>query len=161
MGKAITAPRGEVSEFAPRITTVKIHPDKIRDVIGKGGAMIREITEKTNCTIDISDAGEVKIAAVNADDSQRAVEWVKNITAEAEINKTYDGKVVKIMDFGAFVEILPGKQGLVHVSQIAEERVENVSDYLAVDQEIKGKVVDVDRQGRIRLSMKEVLQETE
>ncbi len=160
MATAITAPRGDVSEFAPRITTVKIHPDKIRDVIGKGGAMIREITEKTNCTIDITDDGEVKIAAVNSEDSARAVEWVKNITAEAEIDKTYDGKVVKIMDFGAFVEILPGKQGLVHVSQIAQERVENVNDYLAVDQEIKVKVVDIDRQGRIRLSMKEVLQES-
>ena len=116
--------------------------------------------KKTNCTIDISDDGEVKIAAVNAEDGKRALEWVEGITADAEIDKTYDGKVVKIMDFGAFVEILPGKQGLVHVSQIAQERVENVSDYLSVDQDIKVKVVDIDRQGRIRLSMKEVLQES-
>jgi len=157
MHAALERSRDEVSQFAPRITTIKINPDKIRDVIGKGGAMIREITEATNCTIDINDDGTVKIAAVNADDGARAKKWVEDITAEAEVQKIYDGKVVKITDFGAFVEILPGQQGLVHVSQIAEERVEKVTDYLQTGQEIKVKVIEIDRQGRIRLSMKEAV----
>jgi polyribonucleotide nucleotidyltransferase len=153
MKTAIEAPRDDLSSYAPRIETLKINPKKIRDVIGKGGATIREITEKTNTSIDLTDDGIVKIASTNAEEGKRAREWVEALTAEAEINKIYDGKVVKITDFGAFVEIMPGQQGLVHVSQIAEERVENVRDYLTENQEIKVKVVDVDRQGRIRLSM--------
>ena len=157
MQGALTAHRDDVSRYAPRITTIKINPDKIRDVIGKGGATIREITENTNCTIDIDDDGTVKVAAVNADDGDRAVKWIEDLTAEVEVNQIYDGKVVKIMDFGAFVEVLPGQQGLVHVSQIAEERVENVRDYLTEGQEIKVKVIEIDRQGRVRLSMKEAL----
>ena len=161
MAEALKTSRDDVSRYAPRITTIKINPNKIRDVIGKGGAMIREITEKTNCTIDLTDDGIVKIGAVNAEDGARAKEWIENLTAEPEIGKIYDGKVVKIMDFGAFVEFMPGQQGLVHVSQIAQERVENVRDYLSEGQEIKIKVLDIDRQGRVKLSMKEAVTKEE
>lgn len=156
MKRAIDAPRQDISLHAPRILTIKIHPDKIRDVIGKGGAVIREITEQTNSVIDISDDGLVKIAAVSGEDGAAALKRVQDITAEAEVGKIYEGKVVNIVDFGAFVEILPGKQGLVHVSQIAQERVENVRDYLSEDQIIRVKVVEIGNQGRIRLSMKEI-----
>ena len=159
MNEALTASRDDVSQYAPRIISIKVHPDKIRDIIGKGGATIREITETTNSTIDISDDGVVKIAAVSSEDGQKAKEWVENIIAEVEVQKIYLGKVVKIVDFGAFVEVLPGKQGLVHVSHIANERVENVRDYLTEGQEISVKVIEIDRQGRVRLSMKEAVTE--
>ena len=155
MDQAIQAPREDISQFAPRIITIKIHPDKIRDVIGKGGATIRELTEATGSTIDISDDGIVKIACVDGAKGEEARRRVEEIVAEAEVGAIYDGTVVKIVDFGAFVEFLPGKQGLVHVSQIAQERVNDVRDYLTEGQQIKVKVVEVDRQGRVRLSMKE------
>jgi polyribonucleotide nucleotidyltransferase len=156
MKRAIDAPRQDISLHAPRILTIKIHPDKIRDVIGKGGAVIREITEQTNSVIDISDDGLVKIAAVSGEDGAAALKRVQDIIVEAEVGKIYEGKVVNIVDFGAFVEILPGKQGLVHVSQIAQERVENVRDHLSEDQIIRVKVVEIGNQGRIRLTMKEI-----
>lgn len=156
MIEAIQTPRTDISQHAPRIITIKINPDKIRDVIGKGGATIRELTEQTNSTIDITDDGIVKIAAVDGNDAEEAIRRIEALTAEVEVGKLYNGKVVKIVDFGAFVEVLPGKQGLVHISQIAEERVEDVHDYLQEGQDIRVKVVDIDRQGRVRLTMKEV-----
>jgi len=146
----------EMSEFAPRITTIKIHPDKIRDVIGKGGATIRAITEETGATIDIDDDGVVKIAATDKAAGDAALKRVEQITADIEVGKIYEGKVAKLMDFGAFVNILPGKDGLVHISQICEERVENVSDKLSEGDMVQVKVLEVDRQGRVRLSMKAV-----
>jgi len=160
MNQAISQPRESVSQHAPRITTIKIHPDKIRDVIGKGGATIRELTESTNTTIDISDDGIVKIAAVNADDGEAAMRRVEELTAVPEVGKQYDGKVVKLMDFGAFVEYMPGREGLVHVSQIAEARVEKVADYLSEGQAVTVKLIEIDRQGRVRLSIKQVEEET-
>lgn len=162
MHEAIEQPRQDVSAYAPRIITLKIHPDKIRDVIGKGGATIRALTDETNCSIDITDEGLVKIAAVNSDDGEEAKRRIELITADVEIGHIYDGKVVKIVDFGAFVEVLPGKQGLLHISQLGgEERVENVRDHINDGQALKVKVVDIDRQGRIRLTMKEVQQAAE
>jgi polyribonucleotide nucleotidyltransferase len=157
MNEALSAPREEVSTHAPRITTIKIHPDKIRDVIGKGGATIREITEATNSTIDITDEGIVTIAAVNGEDGAKAVKWVEDITADVEVGKIYTGEVVKILDFGAFVRVLPGKDGLLHISEIAQERVENVSDHFSEGDTVEVKVLEVDRQGRIRLSRKALL----
>ena len=156
MNEVLPSARTTISKHAPSIITIKINPDKIRDVIGKGGATIRELTESTNSTIDITDDGEVKIASVNNEDGQEALRRIKALTEDVEVGKTYAGKVVKIMDFGGFVEILPGKQGLVHVSQICEERVENVRDYLAEGQSVRVKVVEIDRQGRVRLTMREV-----
>jgi len=156
MNKAIAAPRAEVSEFAPRYITMKINPDKIRDVIGKGGATIRSITEETGASIDIDDAGNIKIASVDLEAGNEARRRVEQITADVEVGSVYDGKVAKLMDFGAFVTILPGKDGLVHISQISEERVQNVSDKLSEGDMVKVKVLEVDKQGRIRLSMKAV-----
>ena len=159
MNKVISAPREEVSRYAPRYITIKINPDKIRDVIGKGGATIRSITEETGASIDIDDAGNVKIASVDFDAGNEARRRVEQITADVEVGSVYDGKVVKLMDFGAFVTILPGKDGLVHISQICDERVQNVSDKLAEGDQVKVKVLEVDKQGRIRLSMKAVGQD--
>jgi polyribonucleotide nucleotidyltransferase len=159
MNKAIEAPREEVSKYAPRYITMKIHPDKIRDVIGKGGATIRSITEETGASIDIDDAGNVKIASVDFEAGNEARRRVELITADVEVGTVYDGKVAKLMDFGAFVTILPGKDGLVHISQICEERVQNVSDKLSEGDMVKVKVLEVDKQGRIRLSMKAVGQD--
>ena len=156
MAKTISSPREEISKFAPRITVIRIHPDKIRDVIGKGGATIRTITEETGAIIDIDDDGTVKIAAVDKAAGDAALQRVEKITADIEVGKIYEGKVAKLMDFGAFVNILPGKDGLVHISQICEERVENVSDKLSEGELVKVKVLEVDRQGRVRLSMKAV-----
>ena len=156
MNKVISEPRKELSQHAPRYLTIKIHPDKIRDVIGKGGATIRQITEETGCSIDISDDGLVKIASTDEAAANEARRQVEQITADVEVGNVYEGKVSKIMDFGAFVTILPGKDGLVHVSQISEERVENVSDELNEGDMVKVKVLEIDRQGRIRLSMKAV-----
>lgn len=154
MAKVITESKEEMSEFAPRISTMQVHKDKIRDVIGKGGATIRSIIEETGATIDINDDGLVSIAAVDASQSDAARKMIEDITAEVEAGKIYTGKVAKLMDFGAFVTVLPGKDGLLHVSQIAEERVNNVSDYVQEGQEVTVKVLEVDRQGRIKLSMK-------
>lgn len=155
MDQAISGHREDISDHAPRITTLKINPEKIRDVIGKGGATIRALTEETGTTIELEDDGTVKIASANNEATQEAIRRIQEITAEVEVGTVYNGKVVRIVDFGAFVTILPGKDGLVHISQIAEERVANVSDFLEVGQEVKVKVMEVDRQGRVRLSMKE------
>jgi len=156
MNKAIGTPRQEMSEHAPRIISFRIHPDKIRDVIGKGGATIRSITEETGATVDLDDSGLVKIFSVDKAAGEKARKRVELITADVEVGTVYEGKVAKLMDFGAFVTILPGKDGLVHISQISEERVERVSDKLSEGDIIKVKVLEVDKQGRIRLSMKAV-----
>ena len=156
MAKAITAPRSELSEYAPRLLTIKIHPDKIREVIGKGGATIQGITKETGTQIDIQDDGTIVIASVNAAAAQAAKARIEQITSDVEPGRIYEGKVAKIMDFGAFVTIAPGKDGLVHVSQISNERVEKVSDKLKEGDVVKVKVLEVDKQGRIRLSIKAV-----
>nr|WP_237732768.1 polyribonucleotide nucleotidyltransferase [Shewanella schlegeliana] len=161
MDQAISGHREDISDHAPRITTIKINPEKIRDVIGKGGATIRALTEETGTTIELDDDGTVKIASSNGEATKEAIRRIEEITAEVEVGTVYNGKVVRIVDFGAFVTILPGKDGLVHISQIAEERVANVSDYLEVGQEVKVKVMEVDRQGRVRLSMKEATPKAE
>jgi polyribonucleotide nucleotidyltransferase len=156
MNKVISETREEMSQYAPRYLTLKIHPDKIRDVIGKGGAVIRALTEETGATIDIDDEGNVKIASSDLAAAEDAKKRIEQITSDAEVGAVYDGTVKKIMDFGAFVEILPGKDGLVHISQICEERVEKVTDKLAEGDVVKVKVLEIDRQGRIRLSMKAI-----
>ncbi|HEX7815515.1 polyribonucleotide nucleotidyltransferase [Dyella sp.] len=156
MSKVISTARSEMSEYAPRLLTIKIHPDKIREVIGKGGATIRSITEETGTTIDISDDGTVVIASVNRLAADEAKKRIEQIVSDVEPGRIYEGKVAKLMDFGAFVTILPGKDGLVHVSQISNERVEKVSDKLKEGDIVKVKVLEVDKQGRIRLSMKAV-----
>jgi polyribonucleotide nucleotidyltransferase len=156
MNKVISESRTEMSDWAPRIITIKIHPDKIRDVIGKGGAVIRSITEETGASIDIQDDGTVKIASVDREAGQKALKRVEDITADVEVGRIYEGRVAKLMDFGAFVTILPGKDGLVHISQLSDQRVENVRDVVSEGDVVKVKVLEVDRQGRIRLSMKEV-----
>ena len=156
MAKALTAPRGELSEYAPRLLTIKIHPDKIREVIGKGGATIQGITKDTGTQIDIQDDGTIVIASVNNAMAQEAKRRIEQITSDVEPGRIYEGKVAKIMDFGAFVTIMPGKDGLVHVSQISNERVEKVGDKLKEGDVVKVKVLEVDKQGRIRLSMKAV-----
>jgi len=155
MNKAISTSRVEVSKFAPRVITLKINPEKIRDVIGKGGATIRDITESTHSTIDITDDGTVKISAVNGDDLERAKLRVRQLTEELTVGATYAGRVVKLVEFGAFVEITPNQQGLVHISQIADQRVENVADHLKEGQMVNVKVIEIDRQGRVRLSLKD------
>ncbi len=156
MNKVIAEPRASLSENAPAMTVIKVHPDKIRDVIGKGGATIRSIVEETGAEVDIDDDGSVRIYADSAESKDAAVNRVLEITADAEIGKIYHGKVARIVDFGAFVTILPGKDGLLHISQIADERVEKVTDYLQEGQEIDVVVLDLDARGRIKLSMKEL-----
>ena len=156
MQETLPEPRIEVSPFAPRITTLKINPEKIRDVIGKGGATIRAITEETGTLIDISDDGVVRISTSDLQACQNAIERIKKVTAEVEVGRTYEGAIVKLTDFGAFVNVLPGRDGLVHISQISKERVEQVSDVLSEGQIVKVKVLEIDRQGRIRLTMKEL-----
>jgi len=160
MNKALSATRGEMSDFAPRIITFKIDPAKIREVIGKGGATIRGITEQTGASVDLTDDGIVKIASVDKAAGEEARRIIEEITAEVVVGKVYEGKVVRLMDFGAFVTILPGKDGLVHISQISDERVEKVSDKLSEGDTVKVKVLEIDRQGRVRLSMKEVEKST-
>jgi len=156
MNKVLSEPRQELSEFAPRYITLKINPDRIRDVIGKGGATIRALTEETGTSIDITDDGTVKIASVDRAAGLEAKRRVEELTADVEVGRIYEGKISKIMDFGAFVTILPGRDGLVHISQICEERVENVSDKLSQGETVKVKVLEIDKQGRIRLSMKDL-----
>ena len=156
MAETISSPRLEMSEYAPRIITFMINPEKIRDVIGKGGSVIRSITEETGATIDITDDGTVKIASVDNSAGQEARRRVEQITADVEVGTIYEGRVQKLMDFGAFVNILPGRDGLVHISQISEERVQQVSDKLTEGQMVRVKVLEVDKQGRIRLSMKAI-----
>ncbi|WP_272538039.1 polyribonucleotide nucleotidyltransferase, partial [Providencia sp. PROV193] len=157
MEQAINGPREEISEFAPRIYTIKINSDKIKDVIGKGGSVIRALTEETGTTIEIEDDGTVKIAATDGLKAKEAIRRIEDITAEVEVGRIYPGKVTRIVDFGAFVAIGGGKEGLVHISQIADKRVEKVTDYLQMGQEVPVKVLEIDRQGRIRLSMKEAV----
>ncbi len=156
MNKALSSTREEMSDFAPRIITFKIDPAKIREVIGKGGATIRSITEQTGASVDLTDDGVVKVASVDKAAGEEARRLIEEITAEVEVGKVYEGKVVRLMDFGAFVTILPGKDGLVHISQISDERVDKVSDKLNEGDVVKVKVLEIDRQGRVRLSMKEV-----
>ena len=156
MAHAMTTPRAELSEYAPRLITIKIHPDKIREVIGKGGSVIQAITKETGTQIDIQDDGTITIASVSAAAGQAAKSRIEQITSDVEPGRIYEGKVAKLMDFGAFVTISPGKDGLVHVSQISNDRVEKVSDVLKEGDIVKVKVLEVDKQGRIRLSMKAV-----
>jgi len=156
MDKVLAAPRAQMSEWAPSIITIKIDPDKIREVIGKGGAVIRAITEETGTTIDIENDGTVKIASVDGVSGREAQRRIELITAEVEVGRIYEGRVARLMDFGAFVTILPGKDGLVHISQISDERVERVSDKLKEGDVVRVKVLEVDRQGRVRLSMRNV-----
>lgn len=155
MNQTLSQARLQVSANAPQFFNMKIDASKIREVIGKGGATIREITESTNTTIDIADDGSIKIAATSGEDAAAAKERIEQVVGDLEIGKIYDGEVVKLMDYGAFVEVLPGKQGLVHISQVAEQRVENIQDFLQEGQKIRVKVTEIDRQGRVRLSMKE------
>ncbi len=159
MNKALATSRTEMSDFAPRIITFKIDPSKIREVIGKGGATIRSIVEQTGAAVDLTDDGIVKIASVDKAAGEEAKRLIEEITAEVEVGKIYEGKVVRLMDFGAFVSILPGKDGLVHISQISDERVEKVSDCLKEGDVVKVKVLEIDKQGRVRLSIKEAEKE--
>jgi len=156
MGKVISAPSEEMSEYAPRITTIQVNPDKIRDIIGKGGATIKGLQEETGASVDISDNGEVKISSVDKAAGEECRRRIEEITADVEVGKIYTGKVMRIMDFGAFVSVIPGKDGLVHISQICDERVNNVSDKLTEGETVQVKVLEIDKQGRIRLSMKAV-----
>ncbi|MGD9599355.1 MAG: polyribonucleotide nucleotidyltransferase [Steroidobacteraceae bacterium] len=156
MAKVLSSSREKMSEYAPSIITIKIDPEKIRDVIGKGGAVIRQITEETGTTIDIENDGSVKIASVNGEAGREAQRRIELITADVEVGRIYEGRVARLMDFGAFVTILPGRDGLVHISQISEERVERVSDKLKEGDAVRVKVLEVDRQGRVRLSMRNV-----
>jgi len=154
MAHAITQPRQEVSEWAPRITDIKIDSEKIRDVIGKGGATIRSITEETGANVDIEDDGTIHISAVDRSAADAAIKRIEDITRDIEPGQIYEGEVVRIVDFGAFVNLVPGRDGLVHISQIAQHRVENVADELSEGQTVRVKVLEVDRQGKVRLSMK-------
>ncbi len=156
MSQVMSQPRAEMSEWAPRITTIKINPEKIRDVIGKGGATIRAITEETGTTIDITDDGTINVAAVDKSAAEAAIKRIEDLTKEIEVGAIYEGKVVRLMDFGAFVALAPGKDGLVHISQISDERIESVSDHLSEGDVVRVKVLEVDKQGRVRLSMKAV-----
>jgi polyribonucleotide nucleotidyltransferase len=157
MKQAMSTSREDLSEFAPRILTLKINPDKIRDVIGKGGAVIRAITEETGTTIDIEEDGTIKIGCVNAEAGQEAKKRIEEIAAEIELGQVYEGKVIKLLDFGAVVSLLPGKDGLLHISQIAHQRVNAVSDFLSEGQIVKVKVIEADEKGRVRLSMKALI----
>ena len=156
MTRVIAQPREKVSQYAPRITTLEINPDRIRDVIGKGGATIRSITEETGTEINIDDDGKIKIFSTDEKGAELACHRIEQLTAEVEVGQIYEGRVAKLMDFGAFVNILPGRDGLVHISQISNERVEHVSDELSEGDVVKVKVLEVDRQGRVRLSIKAV-----
>ncbi len=156
MNKVVSSPRDEMSEYAPRILTMKINPEKIREVIGKGGATIRSLSEETGVSIDIEDDGTIKIASTDNAAAKEAIRRIEQITADVEVNAVYNGKVVRLMDFGAFVNILPGRDGLVHISQISNQRVNQVSDVLSEGDQVTVKVLEVDKQGRVRLSMKAV-----
>ena len=157
MNKAIAAPRETLSDYAPRITTIKINKEKIRDVIGPGGKVIRALVEETGCTIDIEDDGTVSVASTDAASMKKAIDRILGITAEAEVGRIYEGKVRKIVDFGAFVEIMPGTDGLLHISQISKERIRAVTDVLKEGDQVRVKVLEVDRSGKIRLSRREAM----
>jgi polyribonucleotide nucleotidyltransferase len=159
MQESIAASRGELSAFAPRMIRIKINPEKIRDVIGKGGAVIRALTEETGTQIDIEDDGTVTIASVDQEKGREAERRILALTADVEVGKVYDGTVLRLLDFGAIVQILPGRDGLLHISQIAHERVNQVSDYLKEGQQVKVKVIEADEKGRVRLSMKAVAEQ--
>ena len=159
MNKVLSVSRDGVADTAPQFETIKVHPDKIRDIIGKGGATIRSITEETGASVDISDDGTVKVYGESVESLKAAMDKIGEITAEAEIGAIYEGKVVRIVDFGAFINFLPGKDGLVHISQIAEERVNSVTDYLSEGQMVRVKCLDVDQRGRIKLSIKEAIRD--
>jgi polyribonucleotide nucleotidyltransferase len=159
MTSAVPGTNTELSEFAPRMITLKINPEKIRDVIGKGGSVIRALTEETNTTIDISDDGVVTIASTSAEGMAEAKKRIENITAEVEVGQVYEGPVLKLLDFGAIVNILPGKDGLLHISEIVNERVKDINDYLKEGQVVKVKVIQTDEKGRVRLSAKALLNE--
>src|SRR2546428_7745802 len=161
MGQTLSRPRGELSAHAPRIVTIHIKPDRIRDLIGPGGKMIRSITEETGVKIDVEDDGTVLVASSDGEAMQKALDKIRAVTAEAEVGKIYRGTVRKIVDFGAFVEIFPGTDGLVHISQLAKERVQKVSDVIKEGDVIPVKVIEVDRSGKIRLSRKEALKDAE
>ena len=156
MSKVLDKGRKAISNYAPTITTLQVHKDKIREVIGKGGAVIREITEKTGAKIEINDEGLVSIAAIDGESSKAAIDWINSIVEEPEIGKIYEGKVVKLMDFGAFVNFMGSRDGLVHISQIKNERVEKVSDVISEGDVVKVKVLDIDSRGKVKLSMKQV-----
>jgi polyribonucleotide nucleotidyltransferase len=161
MEAVISKPRAEVSQYAPRITTIKINPDKIRDIIGPGGKMIRKITEDTKTTIDIQDDGSVNIGSNNAENTQKAIDWIRSLTREVEAGEIYTGKVTRILPFGAFVEILPGKEGLVHISELANYRVPSVEDVVKIGDELQVLVTEIDRQGRVNLSRRALLEPSE
>jgi len=156
MKQAMGGSRSELSSFAPRIIKIKINPDKIRDVIGKGGVVIRGIQEETGTTIEIEDDGTISIACVQAEGGEAAKKRIQDITADVEVGKIYEGPVLRLLDFGAIVQLMPGRDGLLHISQISNERVNAVSDYLKEGQIVKVKVLEADDKGRVRLSMKAV-----
>jgi polyribonucleotide nucleotidyltransferase len=158
MVEAVGGAKAEVSQFAPRLYTMKINPEKIRDVIGKGGATIRALTEETGTTIDIGEDGTITIASTDGEKAAHAKKRIEEITAEVEIGKVYEGPIVKILDFGALVNLLPGKDGLLHISQIAHQRVEKVTDFLKEGQIVKVKVLETDEKGRVKLSMKALIE---
>jgi polyribonucleotide nucleotidyltransferase len=160
MGKALSVARTEVSGNAPRITTIKVNPSKVREVIGTGGKVIREITETTQTKIDIEDDGTIKIAATDADNAQRAVDWIKGIAADPEIGVVYTGKVVKVVEFGAFVNFLGSRDGLVHISELSKQRPQKVTDVINQGDMVKVKVLGFDDRGKVKLTMKQVDQET-
>ncbi len=160
MAKAMDAPRGEVGKNAPRIEQIKIPVDKIRDVIGTGGKVIREIVEKTGAKVNVEDDGTVKVASANADSIEAAIKWIKSLTSEPEVGMIYEGKVVKVMEFGAFVNFFGAKDGLVHVSQLSKERVDKPSDVVKEGDVVKVKLLGFDDRGKARLSMKVVDQAT-
>jgi len=159
MAEALTESRTEISPFAPTISTIQIHPDKIREIIGPGGKVIRGIQSETNTSVEIEDSGMVKIAAISKEDGDAAIKMIEDLTREPEVGAVYEGKVVKIMDFGAFVQIMPGTDGLVHISQLANRRVTNVTDIVKEGDQLKVKVLEISRDGKIRLSHKAVLEE--
>jgi len=157
MQEAMGVAKAEVSQFAPRLYTMKINPEKIRDVIGKGGSTIRALTEETGCTIDIGEDGTITIASTDAEKAEFAKKRIEQLTAEVEVGKVYEGPITKILDFGALVNLMPGKDGLLHISQIAHQRVEKVTDYLQEGQIVRVKVLETDEKGRVKLSMKALL----
>ena len=159
MKEAVGEKPQELSAFAPRIITMKINPEKIRDVIGKGGAVIRALTEETGTTIDIEEDGTIKIGCISAEAGEEAKRRIEAITAEVEVGQVYDGTVLKLLDFGAIVSLLPGKDGLLHISQIAHQRVNAVGDFLKEGQVVKVKVLEVDDKGRVRLSAKVLIEQ--
>ena len=158
MKAAVPGPRHELSTYAPRVIKIKINPDKIRDVIGKGGSVIQALTRETGTTIDIEDDGTVSIACLSAEAGEEAKRRIEMITADVEVGRIYEGPVIRLLDFGAIIQLLPGKDGLLHISQIAHERVNAVSDYLKEGQIVKVKVMEADDKGRVRLSRKALLE---